>query len=187
MPCKRRSSLGRRICQWAAAVLSATIVVIFAHNAHAQGCGGVERWLVKVAADDLAASVDPSDVSETTVVDLNNERRPRGANGAGDTRLPEEMSLVAVKGFIRFIKLERDDNDFHLVITDSADAEFTPAGTGSRPTGTSLIAEARIQIVLPAVMAMARARACSRATWRMSERALPAIWTGLWDRMYLSR
>ena len=142
MPCKRRSSLGRRICQWAAAVLSATIVVIFAHNAHAQGCGGVERWLVKVATDDLAASVDPSDVSETTVVDLNNERRPRGANGAGDTRLPEEMSLVAVKGFIRFIKLERDDNDFHLVITDSADAEFTPAGTGSRPTGTSLIAEA---------------------------------------------
>jgi hypothetical protein len=81
-------------------------------------------------------------VSDTTVVDLNNERRPPGANRASDTRLPEEMSLAHVSGFIRFIKLENDDNDFHIVITDSADADYTPAGTSSRPTGASLIAEA---------------------------------------------
>jgi hypothetical protein len=131
----------RHIVLWSAAIVCVWIVA-FDNNAHARGCGGVERWLVKVATDDLVASVDPSDVSDTTVADLNNEPRPRGANNAGDTRLPEEMSLVAVKGFIRFIKLERDDNDFHLVVTDSADAEFTPAGTDSRPAGTSLIAEA---------------------------------------------
>ena len=135
-----RFSISRGIL-WPAAIVI-VLVVALGNNAHARGCGGAERWLIKVATDDLAASVDPANVSDTTVAELNNEPRPRGANGAGDTRLPEEMSLASVKGFIRFIKLERDDNDFHLVITDTADAEFTPAGTGSRPTGTSLIAEA---------------------------------------------
>ncbi len=132
----------RRIRWWTTAVLFAPIILVLASNAHARGCGGVERWLVKVASDDSAASVDPSDVTATTVVSLNDGGRPRGAGSAGNTRLPEEMSLAQVTGFIRFIKLESDDNDFHLVITDSADAQFTPAGTGSRPTGTSLIAEA---------------------------------------------
>src|SRR5262249_48398028 len=107
----------RRVIPWTVAIVCVS-VVSYGNDAYAQGLGGTERWFVKVATDDLAASVDPSDVTETTVADLNNERRPRGANGAGNTRLPEEMSLVAVKGFIRFIKLERDDNDFHLVSTD---------------------------------------------------------------------
>lgn len=135
-------NLERRIRTWTTVVLFASIVAGLISNAHARDCGGVERWTVKVATDDSAASVDPSDVADTTVVNLNNERRPSNASRAGDTRLSQEMSLVQVSGFIRFIKLERDDNDFHLVITDSADAQFTPAGTGSRPTGTSLIAEA---------------------------------------------
>jgi hypothetical protein len=131
-----------RVRRWTTAFLFAPIIVGFVDNAHANGCGGVERWWVKVATDDLAASVNPVDVLDTTAVDLNNEQRPRGANLAGNTRLPEEMSLVQVSGFIRFIKLESDDNDFHLVITDLADAPFSPAGTGSDPSGTSFIAEA---------------------------------------------
>ncbi len=142
MRCSGREDPKRSHRRWTTAILFASIIVALTSNAHARGCGGVERWLIKVATDDLAASVDPSDVTATTVVDLNNESRPRGANSAGDTRLPEEMSLVQINGFIRFIKLESDDNDFHLVITDSADAQYTPAGTSSRPTGTSLIVEA---------------------------------------------
>jgi hypothetical protein len=134
--------LCRHLPWWATAILLASAIVAFAKGAVASSCGGTERWLVKVATDDLAASVDPSDVSDTTAADLNNERRPPGAHGAGDTRLPQEMSLADVSGFIRFIKLESDDNDFHLVITDTPDAAYTPAGTSSRPTGTSLIAEA---------------------------------------------
>jgi hypothetical protein len=127
---------------WTAVILIASGIIAFANNVVAGPCGGAERWLVKVATDDLAASVDPSNVSDTTVADLNGERRPPGANSAGDRRLPEEMSLAHVGGFIRFIKLESDDNDFHLVMTDTPDAAYTPAGTSARPTGTSLIAEA---------------------------------------------
>jgi hypothetical protein len=123
-------------------VLTAMVVLGTPFYAHAQFCGGAERWLVKVATDDNAASIDSSHFTVMTVIDLNKVKRPRGASSAGNSRLPEETSLVQVSGFLRFIKLEANDNDFHLVITDIADADFTPAGSGSKPSGTSLIAEA---------------------------------------------
>ena len=86
---------------------------------------------------------------------------------------------MQVSGFIRFIKLERDDNDFHLVITDSADAQFTPGGRGSRPTGTSLIAEAPN----PACVSGRHGDGPTesfRQIWRMSEIASRAIWRDRW-------
>ncbi len=179
-------NLERRIRTWTTVVLFASIVAGLISNAHARDCGGVERWTVKVATDDSAASVDPSDVADTTVVNLNNERRPSNASRAGDTRLSQEMSLVQVSGFIRFIKLERDDNDFHLVITDSADAQFTTAGTGSRPTGTSLIAEAPNPACVSGRNGDGPTKSLFRQIWRMSETASRAIWRDRSARRYLS-
>lgn len=126
----------------ASIILSVMVVLGFPLYGHAQVCGGAERWLVKVATDDNAASIDSSNFAVTIVVDLNKVKKPRGAANAGNSRLPEETSVVQVSGFLRFIKLESNDNDFHLVITDTADADYTPGGRGSKPTGTSFVADA---------------------------------------------
>jgi len=122
-------------------VALALLLLCGSEEALSQSCGGAERWLVKVATDDAAASIDTTTAASTTVAELNSEGRPDGADQAGNTRLPQEMTAVQVKGILRLAKHETD-SDFHMVLTDTAGDAFTSGGRGSQPTGASVVAEA---------------------------------------------
>lgn len=107
------------------------------------GCGGTERWAVKVGADPGAANVDLNNIVPITVKGINELPNLQGNVSRGDntTRLDAETVVYKVKGRLVLFKNE-DDNDYHLVITDDS-LKYTPGGKGTDglETGTSFIAE----------------------------------------------
>ena len=114
-----------------------------AASATAGECGGSERWPVKGGTDPQASQIDVSHPVETTIVKLNAIEPDRDVVDENDefSRMPEEMTVYEIKGFLGFFKKEsgsHGDQDYHLVITDQPGL-FNQGGED--PTGHSLVAE----------------------------------------------
>jgi len=122
-----------------AIVIAGAALVMAARSATAQ-CGGVERWAVKMAADQGAALIDVTPVS-TAFVDLIHITRPT-LPGDDITRVPAERTVRVVDGRLVQFKLESGktgDADYHLVISD--DTQLFSAGGPGAASPHSVIAE----------------------------------------------
>jgi len=86
-----------------AIVIAGAALVMAARSATAQ-CGGVERWAVKMAADQGAALIDVTPVS-TAFVDLIHITRPTLPSD-DITRAPAERTVRVVDGRLVQFKLE---------------------------------------------------------------------------------
>lgn len=86
-------------------------------SVHAQPpCSGVERWAVKVAADQDANLIDAANPITTTLHDLVAITRPQLPPGNDETtRLPEERTVRIVDGRLLEFRLESGgDGDLEL-------------------------------------------------------------------------
>ena len=77
---------------------------------------GVDRWAVKTLSDTNAEHVDLTDVTATTIADLNALPARRWAE-PGRRHPPEEMTVYEVDGIVRKVKAEAD-RDVHIVLED---------------------------------------------------------------------
>lgn len=110
-------------------LVAAAALATFARTAAAQ-CGGVERWALKVGADQGAAQIDVTPVP-TTFSSLVHITRPTLPSD-DITRVAAERMVRVVNGRLVQFKLESGktgDGDFHLVISDDTQL-FTPGGSG---------------------------------------------------------
>lgn len=83
-------------------------------NVYAQ-CGGIERWEVKVLADDEKHLVN-FDAIPTTVNWL---RKQKVKRESGDkTRQGIEFKTYAIKAYVKFYKYE-PDGDLHIIVADT--------------------------------------------------------------------
>jgi hypothetical protein len=79
---------------------------------------GTERWDVKVIKDPAAAEVDVAHPHEATVAQLRELDAPRYSNA--NVRSAVEKKVFFVTAYVLGYKREKDDGDFHLVISDDA-------------------------------------------------------------------
>ncbi|HXM18319.1 MAG TPA: hypothetical protein VN934_05855 [Candidatus Tumulicola sp.] len=77
---------------------------------------GTERWAAKTLSDGVA--IDFNHPTITTVSKLGNVTPPSGAKGMNARRTPEETRVYTVHALLQKYKLEANDNDFHVVISD---------------------------------------------------------------------
>ena len=93
----------------------------------ARSCGtqcGTERWIIKAMADQDADKVDLTS-QQVTVADLLKLVRPPSAELPIDGRFePTEFKTYTVQATLEGFKME-GDQDFHLVIADSANSKAT--------------------------------------------------------------
>lgn len=101
-------------------------------------CGGTERWPVKVGTDPQVTQVaidQPSSIDLADLIALTEPVRPSD----NFTRIiPDETHVFIVRAFMLKFKLETNDSDYHIVITDDTH-QFTDHNGGS--IGHSVIAE----------------------------------------------
>src|ERR1051325_6019510 len=96
----------------------ATLVTLV--QAHADPCGGTERWLAKTGIDPDRHLVESAKPIPMRVSGLNALPQLREAvpHGNNSLRLPEERKVYTVSGFLELFKSEKD-TDYHLVIPDA--------------------------------------------------------------------
>ena len=119
--------------------MAAVSLVVATRAGATQQCGGVERWAVKVAADQGAASIKATPLP-TAFSDLVQIPRPTVPSDE-ITRSPAEQEVRVIDGRLVRFKLESGktgDHDFHLVVTDDTQV-FTPTEGPASPH--SVIAE----------------------------------------------
>jgi hypothetical protein len=84
----------------------------------ASACG-VERWPVKVGEDRDVAKVT-TEPKPATIEELAGIQPPRNPSIRKSSRYsPVELTTYEISGRLTLIKLETDDDDYHLVITDN--------------------------------------------------------------------
>lgn len=99
--------------------LAAGLVLASTAEAQGAGCGGVERWNVKVMRDADAASVR-STAEVTTIAALLALPEPRDPRPA-DGRLPLERRRFRVRAILLAQRPQDSDRDLHLVLADPTD------------------------------------------------------------------
>lgn len=82
-------------------------------------CGGVERWEVKVMADEEAEDIDETPI-ETTIAELHKINTKLKANKYQEDkpRMEIEKQVFTIKHCFISKVLRENDNDLHLVIED---------------------------------------------------------------------
>jgi hypothetical protein len=103
-------------------------------------CGGTERWAVKVGTDSQAGAV-ASAVDQPTPIDLHSLialSEPTRPNDNVTRVVPDETHVFVIRAFMLKFKLEANDSDYHIVVTDDTH-QFTD--THGNSTGHSVIAE----------------------------------------------
>ncbi|MBK7832997.1 MAG: hypothetical protein IPJ56_11785 [Gemmatimonadetes bacterium] len=106
-------------------VASLALAILFglAQAALAQAACGVERWPVKIAADDDFALVDTVQVP-TTVAELTQIRRPETAFAFRRRVAPIELRTFVLRA--RLVRVSaQEDSDLHLVLRDLLDDTLT--------------------------------------------------------------
>ena len=114
----------------------------------AQACGahcGTERWAVKTFTDADTARVDLTPRAGT-VLELRALARPDLVSEL--RRSPLELRTYRIRALLLGWKHERDDDDFHLVVADSAHPEATmiveiPSAACARVCSSRLVNEMR--------------------------------------------
>lgn len=80
---------------------------------------GIERWPVKVGEDKDVAKVT-TEPKPATIEELAGIQPPRNPSIRKSSRYsPVELTTYEISGRLTLIKLETDDDDYHLVITDN--------------------------------------------------------------------
>ena len=103
--------------------VSLALLLCTAGAAGAQSRCGVERWPVKIAADDDASRVDTLPVA-TTVAELVQIPRPGGTFDSRRRVGPIELHVFVLRARLARVIVE-DDSDLHLVLRDLEDDRKT--------------------------------------------------------------
>jgi hypothetical protein len=117
-------------------------VLFLAGTAHAQNCGGIERWGPKDGTDSQAPNIVLTNITSKSVTDLVAIHQPQ-LPGDNTTRIiPDETQVYRVQARLVKWRREATDNDYHLVLTDDT-LNFTDenANPPVPPTGHSFIGE----------------------------------------------
>lgn len=77
---------------------------------------GTERWPAKTLSDGVA--IDFNHPIVTTVSNLAGLTPPSASKGMNATRTPEETHVYTIHAILQKYKLENNDKDFHIVISD---------------------------------------------------------------------
>jgi hypothetical protein len=109
---------------------------------------GTERWDVKVMKDPAAAEVDLARPHEATVARLRELDAPRYSDA--NVRSAVERKVYFVTAYVLGYKREKDDGDFHLVISDD------PNGAGGTMIAELPAAECVEGSAVPARLGAAR-------------------------------
>jgi hypothetical protein len=118
------------------------LMVSLAGTSVAQNCGGKERWGPKDGTDAQAPNIDLTNITPEAVTDLVSIAQPH-LPGDNTTRIvPDEMHVYRVQARLVKWKREKDDDDYHLVLTDDT-LKYTDesAHPPVPPTGHSFIGE----------------------------------------------
>jgi hypothetical protein len=117
------------------------LMLFLAATAHAQNCGGIDRWGPKDGTDSQAPNIDLTNIIPETVTDLVAVPQPK-LPGDNTTRIvPDEMHVYKVQA--RLVKWQHEsDGDYHLVLTDDT-LNYTDetANPPVPPTGHSFVGE----------------------------------------------
>ena len=100
--------------------LAGIVAFTWTQPSHAQSCGGVERWAVKVGSDAAAPTINLTSPVSTTVHNLIQLPRPTVPSDE-TTRTSAETTVRVVDARLVKFKLEAGksgDSDFHLVLAD---------------------------------------------------------------------
>jgi len=132
--------------RWSLQLTLAAAIIASPATAYAQACGGhcgTERWEVKTFTDADTGRVDLTP-RIGTVTELRALSRP--AVTAEERRSPLERRTYRVRALLLGWKHERDDDDYHLVIADSAHPEATmiveiPSPACARVCSSRLVAQ----------------------------------------------
>jgi hypothetical protein len=101
-------------------------------------CGGTERWRPKVGTDPEVGQVTINQPVPIDLHDLIQLPEPTRPNDNINRIVPDETNVYTVRAFMLQFKLEQNDSDYHLVITDDTH-QFTDHQGNN--TGHSLVAE----------------------------------------------
>jgi hypothetical protein len=101
-------------------------------------CGGTERWAVKVGTDQQVGSVAVNQPQTIDIHDLIALPEPVRPNDNITRIVPDETHVFVVRAFMLKFKLETNDSDYHIVVTDDT---HTFTDTHGNSTGHSVIAE----------------------------------------------
>lgn len=95
--------------------------ISISYSLFGQPCGGIERWDVKVLADEEAKNINFNSIN-TTVESLRSFKVKKISGD--DSRQGIEFKTFKVKAFILFYRHEKD-GDLHIVIADKPNSKKT--------------------------------------------------------------
>ncbi len=101
-------------------------------------CGGTERWRPKVGTDPEVGQVTVDQPTPIDLHDLIQLPEPVRPNDNINRVVPDETHVYTVRAFMLKFKLESNDSDYHIVVTDDTH-QFTD--THGNSIGHSVIAE----------------------------------------------
>ncbi len=99
-------------------------------------CGGTERWRPKVGTDPEVGQVM---VDQPTLIDLHDLIQlpePVRPNDNINRVVPDETHVYTVRAFMLKFKLESNDSDYHIVVTDDTH-QFTDTHGNTSATASS--------------------------------------------------
>jgi hypothetical protein len=115
------------------------LVVVASLPAAAQvQCGGTERWRPKVGTDPEVSQVTVNQPVSIDLHDLIQLPEPTRPNDNIHRVVPDETNVYTVRAFMLQFKLELNDSDYHIVVTDDTH-QFTDHQGNNM--GHSLVAE----------------------------------------------
>jgi hypothetical protein len=81
-------------------------------------CGGTERWRPKVGTDPEVGQVTVNQPTPINLHDLLQLPEPARPNDNINRIVPDETKVYTVRAFMLQFKLEPNDSDYHIVVTD---------------------------------------------------------------------
>jgi hypothetical protein len=102
----------------AALAIGASVSLAARGATASHGCGGHERWDIKVLADDEKTQIAVDQPLRTTIDNLrNNATRPAKVSSKVKRIRPVEVTVYSIRARLQEAKLE-EDRDIHLVVHD---------------------------------------------------------------------
>jgi hypothetical protein len=102
----------------AALAIGASVSLAARGGTASHGCGGHERWDIKVLADDEKTQIAVNEPLRTTIDNLrNNATRPAKVSSKVKRIRPVEVTVYSIRARLQEAKLE-EDRDIHLVVHD---------------------------------------------------------------------
>jgi hypothetical protein len=98
--------------------IGASVSLAARDSGASHGCGGHERWDIKVLSDDEVTQIAVNQPLRTTIDNLrNNPTRPEKVGSKTKRIRPVEVTVYSIRARLHEAKLE-EDRDIHLVVQD---------------------------------------------------------------------